>query len=503
LSHTAGVPVVLTADQTLMARHQLLLDGMLAASQTTSSPIGLLAPLLLPAGPHPGGRALVAPLGLRRVEAALLRDGFAPDEVAVGDEAHLAGLIGPETKLVAIGTGEPSGLGMSSSTMTAVSGGRIWPQALFERVRRRVLHLVRATGSRAKLVVGGPGAWQLAQDPAALAALGIDHVVGGYCEANLAELFRQVMAGADLPVLLSGQAPRPEDIPPIRGASTMGVIELSRGCGLGCGFCTLATVPMGHLPLETILADARTNLASGNPNLALLSEDFLRYGGQGVRCQPETLLGLAAQLRALPGAKLLQVDHVNVASVAQYDDGQLRELHDLLSGAPEGLCWVNIGVETASGRLLQALGGKPKMAGVAPEAWGEFAAQQLRRLCAAGYLPLVSLVLAAPAETPEDLAATLAWVRSLQGLRLTIFPVLYAPVDGSAPPTPQSLTRLQWQLLREAYEFNFRHMPGLYWDNQGRGGVSPAKRLLFQTTGHGQVAQWRYLMAKHQRRARA
>ena len=50
-------------------------------------------------------------------------------------------------------------------------------------------------------------------------------------------------------------------------------MEITRGCGLGCDFCTLAREPMRHLPVETILADARTNLNAGVRNIALITED--------------------------------------------------------------------------------------------------------------------------------------------------------------------------------------------------------------------------------------
>ncbi len=504
----AGVPgaaVVLTADQILMAQHRLLLDGMLASSQTTTSPEPLLRGLLLPSAPHDPstGRAILAPLGLRRVEAALRRDGLGQADVAVADERHLTHVIGPETRVVALATGDPLGLGMSSSTMTAVAGGRIWTEMLFRRVLARVRATVRAAGSPAKIVVGGPGAWQLAQQPDRMGPLGIDHVICDYCEANVTDLVRQVMSGVLLPPVLQGEPPKVSDIPPIVGPATMGAVELSRGCGLGCDFCTLAGVAMGHLSPDTILADAETNLAGGNANLALLSEDFLRYGAEGVRCRPDALLELIRQLRSLRGVRLLQVDHVNVASVGQFGTGELRTLHDLLAGDQRGLCWVNIGVESASGRLVAALGCRPKMGGVAPEDWAVFAREQLSRLCATRFLPLTSLVIGVPGETTEDLRLTLDWVRSLRDLRLTVFPVLYAPVDGSPSPAPQSLSKLHWELLRECYALNFRHMPALYWDNQTRGGVPRSKCLGFQLLGKGQIAQWKTLLWWRQWRAPA
>ena len=64
-------------------------------------------------------------------------------------------------------------------------------------------------------------------------------------------------------------------IPPIRGASTMGVVEISRGCGLGCSFCTIARVPMVHLPPETMLADVRTNVAAGAGERRRIERGFL------------------------------------------------------------------------------------------------------------------------------------------------------------------------------------------------------------------------------------
>ncbi|MBI3944451.1 MAG: hypothetical protein HY321_00880, partial [Armatimonadetes bacterium] len=227
----SGYPVVLTADRTLMADYRLLFDGMLVASQTTTTPRFLMDALLMPAARSRNGRARVAPLGLRRIEAALLSAGFDAAEVAVVDEAGLERAIGPDTRVVGITSGEPTGRGMNTTTMTAVAGGRIYPEAMFRRLARAVRVRIAACGAPARVVLGGPGAWQVAGADAARRELGVNHVVTGYAEGNAPALFRSLLKGEALPAVIDGEGASAADVPPIRAASTMGVVEISRGCG--------------------------------------------------------------------------------------------------------------------------------------------------------------------------------------------------------------------------------------------------------------------------------
>jgi radical SAM superfamily enzyme YgiQ (UPF0313 family) len=300
-----------------------------------------------------------------------------------------------------------------------------------------------------------------------------------------------------------GRPPTADEIPPVSGATTMGVVEISRGCGLGCAFCTIAHTPMLHVPTDTILADITTNLKAGVRNIALLSEDFFRFGGAGLRVNPEALIAMLRQARALPDLGLLQIDHTNIISVSAYSDAELTEAHRLLVGENHHeYLWVNLGVETASGPLLAANGGAAKMGRHAPEAWGDLCAEQVRRLCAVGFFPLISLVLCLPGETPEDIAQTLAWVKSLRDARISIFPMIYAPVDGSPVPGVNELTPQHWQLISRCYDYNFHWMPHMYWDNQLGGGVPTWKRVLLQGLGLGQVVEWKTLFAWHALRAK-
>ncbi len=496
-----GFPIVLTADRTLTADYRLLFDGMLAASQTTTAPPALFAGLLMPRPRGAADRASLAPLGLRRVEAALLADGFTAEEVAVVRDDQLDYAIGPATRVIGISSGEPAGLGMNSSTMTAVAGGRIYPQAMFRRLMRKVRRLRRRTS--AAVVLGGPGAWQLAGRPAERKALGIDHLLTGYAEEKVAAAFRRLVQKNPTPEVIEGGWHAAAPIPPIRGATTMGAVEISRGCGLGCSYCTIARVPMVHLPPETVIADVDTNLSAGLHNVAVLSEDFFRYGAEGLNARPDALISLLQRIRQLSRVRLIQLDHANVSSVAQYDDRQLAALHDLLVGRDlDRRVWVNLGVETASGDLLRKIGGAAKMHGRQAGDWGAFCAEQVRRLCRAGFFPMVSLMIGLPGEGDEHLVETLDWVRSLSKERIAVFPLLFAPVDGAAPIDRRRLRPLHWSLIRTCYRLNFRWVPWIYADNQQAAGVPRFRRVALQCLGRGQILQWKFLLAWHAWRAR-
>lgn len=499
-----GYLVVLTADRSLMADYDILFDGMLTASQTTITPAPIMNSLLMPRPRNTAdGRARTAPLGLRRVEAALLAGGFSVDEVAVVNEDQLAEAIGENTRIVGIAAGEPLGLGMNTNTMVGIMGGQIYPQVMFRRLLRAVQHQITASAVEAKVIMGGAGAWQLRDHPEQLAVLGINHIIAGYCEGNIAQIYRQILAGQPLPPVIIGENVAAADIPAIAHPSTMGVVELSRGCGLGCSFCTIACVPMRHLPAATIIADMHTNIAAGNTSIAALSEDFFRYGATGVKVNPSALIELLRQLRAIEGLKLIQIDHANVISIAAYSDAELRTVHDLLVGeVKHDYPWVNVGVETASGELLKKNGGAPKMGSCPPEQWEDFCVAQLDRLSRAGFFPMVSLVLGLPGETPADVTRTMSLVQRLRNDRISVFPMFYAPLDEISAPIARDFSRVHWQIFKTAYEINFKWVPRMFWDNQMGAGVPFAKRVMLQILGQGQVFLWRALFAWHSWRAR-
>jgi tRNA A37 methylthiotransferase MiaB len=251
------------------------------------------------------------------------------------------------------------------------------------------------------------------------------------------------------------------------------------------------------------LADVATNVAAGLRNVAVLSEDFFRYGAEGLNVRPEALVSLIKSIRRIPEVRLIQLDHANVLSIAQYDDGQLKTLHDLLVGHDtRRSVWVNVGIETASGSLLRQVGAAAKMRGEEAESWGKLCSRQLRRLCRAGFFPMASLMIGLPGEQDEHLRETLDWVHSLGDERMAVFPVLYAPIDGSPPLEPSKLRPLHWSLIRACYRLNFRWVPWIYADNQKVAGVPAIRRAALQLLGRGQILQWRLLFAWHAWRAK-
>jgi len=486
--------VVLLADRTLSARYDVLFEGIFATMQTTAAaPEWMMRRLLAPpVRTDAAGRAAAVPLGLRRVEASLLAETpLEADEVVCTTPEGLDRVLGPHVRVVGVSSSDPLGGGMSNTTTARFAGGQPYTRVWTDRLMTRLGEAKRRWGF--KVIAGGAGAWQYGRDPAAAARHGIDCVFEGYFEGDGPRTVMDLVERRPVAGHVVGRGVWVDRVRPLRGPAVLGSIELTRGCGRGCRFCAMGTTAMEDLAPEVILADLATNVAGGQTNIVSTSEDFFRYGARGGRVNFEALRALLVRMREVRPRRFLQIDHANVSSVVQLSDAALHEVRRLLAWEGESeYLWVNLGAESASGRLVQA-NGPGKLGGADPDTWETMIEESVARLERCGFFPVLSVILGLPGETPADVARTRQLVGRLAARRAVVFPIFYEPVrpdDGEA----FSLARMRadhLDLFTACYEANFRWVPRLYADNQRAGGVAWWKRTLLQVLGRAEIVTWR------------
>ncbi len=493
--------VVLVPDRTLSGDYRVLFEGIFATMQTTQVPEMVMRRFVSPkVGTDSEGRARISPLGLRRMEASLLAhtDLSASDVVCTTPEA-LPELLGPWVKVVAFSSSDPLGMGMSNTTTNCFCKGELYTR----KWTRELLGGIRDAKQRYgfKVVAGGAGAWQWLAAPETARRFGIDTVFSGFFETKGPALFNSLIEGKDAPAEIQERGTCVDALTTIVNPSMLGIVELSRGCGKGCSFCTMASVPMQHLSEATVVADLMQNVQSGVTSCVVGSEDFFRYGSRGTSVDFEAIRSLLEQIHELNDLSFLQLDHANISSVLQLDQSQLREIRRLLAfGEQTPYLWVNLGVESADGFLVS--GNSPgKIAPFRPDDWPDMVREASDRLIRCGFFPVLSIVLGLPGETPSHVRKTLSLINELVSRPLVVFPVFYEPVvmyhdERSSPFRLERMREDHFELFTTCYEQNFRYVPKLYWHNQRLGGVSWLKRMLVQVLGRSEVFSWRRKFAK-------
>ncbi len=427
----------------------------------------------------PDGQAKYVPQGLRVVESLLL-ERFPPEEIAVcyPDQLHL--FVGDETRVVGIHAHNPLGITFATDVYAQFCGPDVEPINAAE-FRRLILHpVLRRHKPHLKIIVGGPGAWQIEKKGLQEEWL-VDCLVHGEAEEVVAPLFEAAVRGEPIPRKVEGQSPPLSSIPRLRHRATYGAVEITRGCGRGCQFCSVALREGKSIPLGQILANARAQVAESADTILLVTEDlFLYEQGKCFETNLPALKRLFESVAAVPGVKHIGLTHGTMAPVVA-NPRVIEELspvavgksvHQHRASTHPDKRYQNlfVGIETGSVRLFKQYM-KGKGYPFRPEQWPDVVLKGMEILNRNNWFPFCTWILGLPGETPQDTKQSLDLLFALKDAKWCVVPTLFVPLEDTRLEKKDgakivNLTDLQWEFFFTCWRFNldfFRNSPKVQW----------------------------------------
>ncbi len=433
--------------------------------------------------------------GLRKVESLLI-DAFGEDKVIVAHYDNLHKFIGKNTKIVGISSMDPMGLAYVSTTYNSLIGfgGEALNAAEFTRLTKHP-SLVKY---RPKIVVGGAGCWQI-KEVGMQEKLGIDVLFQGEGEENLVRVFQQLLNGEPVPSYIIAKKPKKEQVPLIKHAASYGMVEIMRGCGRGCQFCSPTMRTKYSFPVEHIMKEVEINIKGGAESIFTVTEDIFLYKSKpGFIPNKQEIVKLYKTIASHPGVNYILLSHASFAPII-YDPSLLDELSPILlektkwnpqtsSMYKKPFISVEVGIETGSVRLMQKyMKGKALPFGV--EAWPELVVQGVGLMNDHDWWPLCTIMTGQPDETEDDVLATLNLIDDLRNNNAKMFytPVLFIPLNEAILSNCRrtnldTLTELQWEVLARCWRNNID-----FWAPDKQRMLGP---MFF-------VAHWAYVRWKH------
>ena len=456
LMKSTSARVLLTADRTLMSNYRN--DEFLGFGTTAPPnvvPEWFFQLLFFPPIKRINGIPVEAPYGLRKIEAQLLNEGF---EVLIVDPDHLGEYL-DEADALGIHVMDPFGLGPASSTFSRILKTGEPYVAKYFRLLLEKPELVEAKKRGLKIVVGGPGAWQLRLRPKFVDDHKINCVIDGEAEKVVGKIFRTAIEGGELPrfyEVSAKESPSLDEIPEIRNPSINGLIEIGRGCCRGCQFCSVTSRPLRWYAYEKIEKELKVNVGAGIKYAVIHAEDVLLYGSKTVMPDREKVRKLHELCKDY--VESLSWSHTSMAAVAAAPE-LVKEVAELIINDKQEWWGTEIGIETGSVELVRKVM-PAKVRPFKPEQWLEVVKTAAGIMMDNNLVPACTLITGLPQETETDVIKTIELMDDLKDFKSLIVPLFFVPLGKMKDKdwfTMEQVNNLQMELLIRC----LRH--DIYW----------------------------------------
>ena len=456
---------VLVSDSTLSYEYRNfpLLD-FLPCAPSRSIPASIYKFLRGPAPPaRPNGELLFAPYALRKLEASLLRK-YDRKDVVVAHEDYLQNFIKDDTEIIGITTMDPLGTGPTTMSYYALMGGEMmaWVRRDWEELIAKI-NAIRK-GKKAKLVVGGPGVWEFTVMPETIEQYKFDYIFQGEADDVAPLLFEQIVEDNIDPSLfyrgymsyddhfrrilkkddrfiargISASAyQKLEDIPEIVNPSVKGMVEVMRGCGVGCDFCEVTLRPLRYYSPEMVARELAVNTRAGIKNAWLHSDEIFGYKhGNMFAPNEEALTDLFNAAMSVPGIETSNPTHGRISIPAGYPE-MIAKFSKILKAGPKNWIGVQTGVETGSDELAKKhMPNKTLPLHIGPDgSWREIVWQGVYVETRNYWRPAFTIQVGQEGETEEDYWDTIGMINNLshsfvdgRPFEFTITPLVNVPL---------------------------------------------------------------------------
>lgn len=438
------------------------------------------------------GRAAFATYPLRKLEGALLKE-YTSDQVVVAHEDHIEDFIDSDTELIGVTTMDPLGIAPLTMSYAIFFGttGPAWVAREFERLMARINRA--RIGKKAKLVVGGPGVWELTVRPESLDEYNIDYAFQGEADDIVCDLFRYIVDGTEpthdfyrgfqtfdsnfhkqwhghdkfiTRYQFAKQFPKLDEIPPIVSPTIKGMVEVMRGCGIGCDFCEVTLRPLRYYSPMLVRKEVEVNVKAGINHAWLHSDEIFAYDhGRNFVPNSDAILELFNVVMTTKGIEDTNPTHGRISIPAAYPE-LMKKLSEVMKAGPDNWIGLQVGVETGSDRLAKIhMPNKTLPLKIGPDgSWQNIVWQGTYVMNKYYWRPAFTCQVGQDSETAEDNWETVALINKMSDsflddgrpFEFTITPMQNVPLGLIKNREFSSITLDESQLA--VYYASYRHL---------------------------------------------